>query len=299
MRRVRDIQSAVDDKVIRGLVTERNSSLPGKGSTKAGGSMLTRGLALLAAYRAGELELSQTELAKRTGLPKPTVHRLVAELVEWGALERSRTGVRLGQWLYLLGVSAPRIGLLRAVGQSYLDRLCELTHEYVCLSVLCGDEALDIASAGAMSWWRGRHDTRPGTMSRAAARALVADATEPGVFTAQAPIGRPAPGMIPEPRSGGPAPRRLLSVAVPVIVFGHPVAAVSVVGLAGGFDARAAATTTQATVTAFARKLALTEIFGEQLSDGPLRGETRPGEFHAEKHAVPEFVGGTQNEAVR
>lgn len=261
--------------------------------------MLTRGLALLAAYRAGELELSQTELARRTGLPKPTVHRLVAELVEWGALERSRTGVRLGQWLYLLGVSAPRIRLLRAVGQSYLDRLCELTHEYVCLSVLGGHEALDIASAGSMAWFGAQRDTRWGTMSRAATRALVADPAGPRVFTAQAPIGRLAPGPIPAPRSGSPVPRQLTSVAAPVIVFGYPVAAVSVVGPAGGFDPRATGAAVQTTVTAFARKLALTEIFGEQLAENPLPGESRTAEFHAEKHAVPELAGGQQNESVR
>lgn len=265
-------------------MSEKAPAPSAKGSGKAGGSMLTRGLALLGAYRAGELELTQTELARRTGLPKPTVHRLVAELVEWGALERTRTGVRLGQWLYLLGISAPRIGLLRAVGQSYLDRIHELTHEYVCLSVLCGHEALDIASSGSMFWYQAQCETRPSTISWAAARALVDDAPGPRVFTAQALVGRPGP----EPRSGASGRQLLTSVAVPVTVFGDAVAAVSVVGPAGGFDARAAGTTVQATVTAFARKLALTEIFGAQPAEDAFAGDTRTAKFHMGKHAVPE-----------
>jgi hypothetical protein len=105
--------------------------------------------------------------------------------------------------------------------------------------------------------------------------------------------------MIPAPRSGVPAARRLTSVAVPVSVFGSPVAAVSVVGLAGGFDTRAAGTAAQATATAFARRLALTETFGEELAGTPPPGESRAAEFHAEKHAVPELVGGQQNDPVR
>jgi hypothetical protein len=119
------------------------------------------------------------------------------------------------------------------------------------------------------------------------------------VFTAQAPIGRPISGVLPGRRSGALGRPRLTSVAVPVTVFGAAVAAVSVVGPAGGFDARAAGTTVQATVAAFARKLALTEIFGERLTDGPLAGENRPPRFHTEKDAVPELVGGQQNVSVR
>jgi hypothetical protein len=68
-----------------------------------------------------------------------------------------------------------------------------------------------------------------------------------------------------------------------VTVFGDAVAAVSVVGPAGGFDARAAGTAVQATVAGFARKLALTEIFGERVTDSP---------------AVPELVF-QQNVSVR
>lgn len=259
--------------------------------------MLTRGLALLAAYRPGEFELSQVELARRTGLPKPTVHRLVSELVEWNALERTRSGVRLGQWLYLLGVSVPRIGLLRALGQPHLDRLHELTREHVCLSVLCGRDALDIAFSGAKPWSSAERGPRPGTVSEAAAAALIADERGPHVFTARTSIGQR--GLIPTPRSGRFASNRLASVAVPVFVFDHAVAAVSVVGPDGVFDVRATGSHVRATAVAFARKLALTEIFGEQFADGLLGYGGRATEFHTEERAVPELVGGRQNESVR
>lgn len=45
------------------------TSLPVTLPAKSCGSMLTRGLALLAAYRTGEQDHSQIELARRTGLP--------------------------------------------------------------------------------------------------------------------------------------------------------------------------------------------------------------------------------------
>ena len=47
-------------------------------------STLARGLSLLAAFRPGEIWLSNAELARRTGLSRPTVSRLGATLVELG-----------------------------------------------------------------------------------------------------------------------------------------------------------------------------------------------------------------------
>ena len=42
---------------------------------------LARGLDLLRAFKPGETELTNTDLALRTGLPKPTVSRLTRALV--------------------------------------------------------------------------------------------------------------------------------------------------------------------------------------------------------------------------
>lgn len=254
--------------------------------------MLNRGLALLASYRPGESDLSQTELGRRTGLPKPTVHRLVAELVEWGALERTKTGVRLGQWLYLLGVSAPRIGVLRAYGQPFLDRLHEFTREHVCLSVLCGDTVVDIAAAGPLPQIRPLPGGCHRTLSHAARCALVTGEPEPRLFTSRVSLAAgPAVGATHLPRS---ASDQLASAAVPVSVFGSAVAAVSTVGPAVGFDSRANGAHLQAAAAALARKLALTETFGEQLAmvTPLLNGGERA---HTEKRTASEPVCGREN----
>lgn len=54
-------------------------------------SVLARGLALLDAFGPEDAELTLTEIAQRAGLPKPTVLRLLGQLVQWGALERVGT----------------------------------------------------------------------------------------------------------------------------------------------------------------------------------------------------------------
>src|SRR5690349_24656953 len=71
-------------------------------------SVLGRACALLTSYGPGDAELSLAELSRRTGVPKPTVHRLVVELAGWGIVERTRRGVRLGMRLFELGQLAPR-----------------------------------------------------------------------------------------------------------------------------------------------------------------------------------------------
>jgi len=86
--------------------------------------MLGRGLALIEAFGDGE-ELTLTELSRRTGLPKPTAHRLVAELLAWGGLERSGRHLRLGRRLVTLGLQAPFERRLRDAADPHLPELCE------------------------------------------------------------------------------------------------------------------------------------------------------------------------------
>ncbi|HUQ56463.1 helix-turn-helix domain-containing protein [Lentzea sp.] len=229
--------------------------------------MLARGLALLEAFEPHDVELSQTELARRTDLPKPTVHRLAAELVRWGALERGKTGVRLGQWLYQLGGRAPRVGLLRSVAQPFLDRLHELTGEYVCLSTASRGRAVDVAAAGCSSSLRLCFPARHGTVSPAAARALtresrdVADEPVAVRVAAREWLGATTVSevaVIPQPSE------QLASVAVRVLVAGTPVAAVSVVSLRPAFDPRTVGVHARAIAVAIGRQLAMISEFSEE-----------------------------------
>ncbi|GAA4510241.1 IclR family transcriptional regulator [Actinoallomurus oryzae] len=105
-------------------------------------SVLARGLTLLGAFGPSDVDLTLTELAARTGLPKPTVHRLLGELVGWGALERTGNGYRLGMRLFVLGQRVPRPRGLREAALPYLEDLYEASHENVHLAVLDGIDTL-------------------------------------------------------------------------------------------------------------------------------------------------------------
>lgn len=101
--------------------------------------MLGRGLALLEAF-GDDPELNLTELARRTGLPKPTAHRLVAELLTWGGLERSGRNLRLGRRLVTLAARAPVERRLRDAAGPHLAGLLESPRHSVHLGVLDGSE---------------------------------------------------------------------------------------------------------------------------------------------------------------
>lgn len=98
-------------------------------------SMVGRAFTLLSAFRPGEGELSLAELCRRTGIAKPTAHRLLGELAGWGVIERTDRGVRLGLRLFELGQLVPRQHDLRETAAPFLADLFEATHETVHLAV--------------------------------------------------------------------------------------------------------------------------------------------------------------------
>ncbi|WP_030484423.1 IclR family transcriptional regulator [Nocardioides aequoreus] len=95
-----------------------------------------RALSLVAAFDEDHRRLTLTELATRAGLPVPTAHRLLAELVEWGALARDPRGSYvIGRRLWDLGMLAPVQRGLRDVASPYLHDLYGATHATVHLAV--------------------------------------------------------------------------------------------------------------------------------------------------------------------
>ena len=107
------------------------------------GSVLGRVLQLLEAFTAEHPEMRLTDLARRSGLPVSTVHRMVAELHSWGALERNEDGVyRIGLRLWELAALAPRGQGLRERALPYLEDLCQITRENVQLAVREGLEVV-------------------------------------------------------------------------------------------------------------------------------------------------------------
>ncbi|MFD4570928.1 IclR family transcriptional regulator [Streptomyces sp. NPDC058417] len=83
-----------------------------------------------------------SELAARTGLPKATVHRLAADLVRLGWLERGGPQYRLGAKLFELGSLVPRRRDLRETALPFLQDLFEATRETVHLGVREGAEVV-------------------------------------------------------------------------------------------------------------------------------------------------------------
>jgi DNA-binding IclR family transcriptional regulator len=119
-------------------VTTKDDAVPTR-------SVLLRALGVIDAFGHHDWEVSLAELTRRTGLPKPTVFRIVNALVDWGALERVGSGYQLGVRLFMLGERVPREASLREMALPYLEDLYEATHENVNLGVLHGIDVLCLA----------------------------------------------------------------------------------------------------------------------------------------------------------
>jgi DNA-binding IclR family transcriptional regulator len=112
-------------------------------SSPPGASVTSRALALLAAFDADHRRLTLSALAGRAGLPLPTAHRLVGDLVAWGALTRNRDGQYvIGRRLWDLGLLAPAQTGLRELASPYLHDLYGATLATVHLAVRDGTEVL-------------------------------------------------------------------------------------------------------------------------------------------------------------
>lgn len=108
-----------------------------------GRTVTSKSLALLAAFERGPAAQSLSQLADHADLPLPTAHRLVGELVEWGALDRDELGrYVVGLRLWEVAQNAGR--QLRDAARPYLQDLFSLTQETAHLAIRDGHEALYI-----------------------------------------------------------------------------------------------------------------------------------------------------------
>lgn len=114
------------------------------GNTSSPGvSVTSRVLALLGAFDEHHRMLTLTDLARRAGVPVPTAHRLVAELVAGGALARRPSGEYVvGRKLWDVGLLAPVEMGLRRVAEPFLHDIHATTRATVHLAVRDGDEVL-------------------------------------------------------------------------------------------------------------------------------------------------------------
>ncbi|MEU6841710.1 IclR family transcriptional regulator [Streptomyces sp. NPDC046716] len=107
---------------------------------------------ILGAFSADHSHLSLSDLARRAGLPVSTVHRMLTELLAWGALEKDERGrYRIGLRLWELGALAPRGQGLRECALPYLEDLCQVTRENVQLAVRDGTDVVFVERLGGSS----------------------------------------------------------------------------------------------------------------------------------------------------
>jgi DNA-binding IclR family transcriptional regulator len=220
-----------------------NTSQPGR-------SVTSRVLAIFDAFDIEHPRLSLSDIARRSGLPIATAHRLVAELVAWRGLERSTDGAyQVGLRLWEVGLLGPLHTRLREVAMPFMQSLYEATRENVHLAVRDG---LDVLYVEKLSGHRSvpiisRIGGRLPMHATGVGKALLA--TESAEFVAEylsRPLERPTLYTIVEPgrlrRELAETKRRgyavtceemtlgTCSVAVPVLdQDGNPLAAVGVV----------------------------------------------------------------------
>lgn len=219
-------------------------------------SVIARVLTLLGAFDDGDQELTLAELSRRTGIPKPTAHRLLHELGGWGVVEHRGRGIRLGMRLFELGQLVPRQRELREAAGPFLADLADVTQETVHLAVADGVDVVYVeklsprGSPRLCSRVGGRmpmHCTGVGKVLLAfGPPELLPDMVERGLVR-RTPRTQVAPGMLhaelERVRAGGVAVENeesalgIACVAAPVVgVDGTAVAAVSITGRVGRLD---------------------------------------------------------------
>jgi DNA-binding IclR family transcriptional regulator len=214
--------------------------------TRDTSSLLQKAARVLAAF-GGEGALTLRELGERTGLPRSTLHRLVVELTEIGWICRVGNRYQLGMALFELGELVPVKHRLRSVSLPYMQDLYAATGHTVHLAVRDGHDAVYAEKLHG-------HDSLP-LPSRTGGRAPLTCTAVGKALLAHEPaevvdrvLAKPLPRwtkssitdrdvllrQLDEVRRTGLAWERGEAapggacVASPVLVGGHPVAALSV-----------------------------------------------------------------------
>ena len=179
----------------------------GEGLCEGADSVLGKARLILESFRVEDVELSLSELARRTGISKASVHRLAQELLAWGMLERSGQSYRLGMRAFELGSRVPRFRVLRDTVRPLMEGVHFATKETVHLAVLDGLDVLYLEKVASTpqatrpSRIAGRmplHSTATGKVLLAHAPASVFDDVVARGLTRETPATIVMPGMLAE-----------------------------------------------------------------------------------------------------
>lgn len=145
-------------------------------------SVLGRAFDILDCFAGDEPEQTIAGVCAQTGLPPATVHRMLANLVEWGAVDRcSRGRYRLGRRLWRLGWGVPEVRQLKDVARPFLVDLYSATMAPVALWSREEDDMIlsDLIVGQSKRAWR--PSRRVPLMHNAAGLALVAHGHAEGI----------------------------------------------------------------------------------------------------------------------
>jgi DNA-binding IclR family transcriptional regulator len=102
-------------------------------------SMVSRFAAILGTFRFGDRH-AMIEIARMTGLPVSSTHRLATDLAAWQILQRTPEGdYRIGLALQMLRVDATYLPTLHELAPHVLTDLCEATQRRARVGVLVND----------------------------------------------------------------------------------------------------------------------------------------------------------------
>ncbi|WP_306191457.1 IclR family transcriptional regulator [Streptomyces sp. MK5] len=111
--------------------------------SNAGESVLTRAMRILRLFTPSSPTLTVSQIARRADLPVATAHRIVAELVELGALDRAEgKQVRMGYQLWELASRSSRVLDLREVAMPFMEDLQTVVRQHTQIGVLEGTDVL-------------------------------------------------------------------------------------------------------------------------------------------------------------
>jgi len=100
-------------------------------------SVLDRAVQILGAFGSASPVLSAAQLARRTGMPAPTVYRMVGELLRLGILERETDKrLRIGIRLWELASRSSQAMSLRSAALPYMEDLQAVVRQHTILGII-------------------------------------------------------------------------------------------------------------------------------------------------------------------
>ena len=107
-------------------------------SSDRGRSLIDRVAVILEAFTSTDDDLSASEISRRTGIPMPSTHRIVNDMVRNGMLERDEQhlGLRIGMRMWEVAARSTRILGLRETALPFMEDLFAVVKAPTLLSVL-------------------------------------------------------------------------------------------------------------------------------------------------------------------